>query len=148
MADRLSTEARSRIMRAIRDKHTKPERAVRQYLFSHGYRYRLHLKKLPGKPDLAFPGRKKVIFVHGCFWHQHADIHCPIRVAPSSNQEYWIPKLQRNIARDAENVLSLRRLGWKILVIWECELRKNHERAYTKIKKFLGAPCGLDKFER
>jgi DNA mismatch endonuclease, patch repair protein len=140
MADRLSSEARSRIMRAIRDKHTKPERTVRKYLFAQGYRYRLHPKQLPGKPDVAFPGRKKVIFVHGCFWHQHAYIHCPIRVVPSSNKEYWIPKLERNIARDARNVAALGKIGWKSFVIWECELRKDQEKIYRKIKKFLGKP--------
>jgi len=138
MADRLSSEARSRIMRAIRAKNTKPEQAIRKHLFADGYRYRLHPKKLPGKPDIVFPGRKKVIFVHGCFWHQHSDVRCPIRVVPSSNQEYWEPKLQRNITRDAENEAALRQLGWKVLIIWECELRVNAERAFAKITKFLG----------
>lgn len=138
MADRLSKEARSRIMRAIRNKNTKPEQLVRKRLFAQGYRYRLHPKQLPGRPDLAFPGRKKVIFVHGCFWHQHPEARCPIRVTPSTNTEYWRPKLQRNIARDDEIIASLRNLGWKALVVWECELRKGQERTFRKIKKFLG----------
>jgi DNA mismatch endonuclease, patch repair protein len=138
MADRLSAEARSRIMRAIKAKDTKPEQAVRKQLFAAGYRYRLHPKELPGKPDIVFPGRKKAIFVHGCFWHQHSDVRCPIRVVPSSNQEYWEPKLRRNITRDAENEAALRQCGWKLLIIWECELRVNAERAFAKITKFLG----------
>jgi DNA mismatch endonuclease (patch repair protein) len=144
MADWLSAEARSRIMRSIRGKDTKPEQAVRKYLFARGYRYRLHSKRLPGKPDLAFPGRKKVIFVHGCFWHQHGDEQCPIRVVPSSNKAYWAPKLRRNIARDAENLASLEKLGWKALVVWECELRQDAAAAGRKMKTFLG-PSGSQK---
>ncbi len=137
MTDRLSTEARSRIMRAIRSKDTKPEIIIRKHLFAEGYRYRIHPKQLPGKPDLAFHARKKAIFVNGCFWHQHSDLCCPIRVVPSSNQEYWTPKLARNIERDAENMSSLHELGWDILVVWECELR-NQDAAFDKIKEFLG----------
>ena len=140
MADRLSVEARSRIMRSIRNKDTKPERAARKYLFAEGYRYRLHTKQLPGTPDLAFPVRKKVIFVHGCFWHQHANEQCPIRIVPSSNKGYWAPKLRRNGARDAENLASLKKLGWKTLVVWECELRQDAEAAGRRMKRFLGPP--------
>jgi DNA mismatch endonuclease (patch repair protein) len=147
MADRLSAEARSRIMRAIRHKNTKPEQTVRKYLFAEGYRYRLHRKGLPGKPDLVFPGRKKVIFVHGCFWHQHSAADCPIRVVPSSNQGYWTPKLSRNITRDAENEASLRKLGWDVLVVWECELRNDAEAVRKKMNKFLG-PAARRKSER
>ena len=88
-----------------------------------GYRYRLHRKDLPGKPDLAFPGRRKVIFVHGCFWHQHA---CPRGArSPKSSRDYWIPKLKRNKQRDAENQSRLREMGWKVLVIWECEMKES-----------------------
>jgi len=138
MADRLSAESRSRIMRSIKSKDTKPEMMVRKFLFAEGYRYRLHPKHLPGRPDLAFSGRRKAIFVHGCFWHQHSNEHCPIRVVPSSNKGYWTPKLRRNVARDAENETSLRQLGWKTLIIWECELRLNSKRAFARIMKFLG----------
>jgi len=138
MADRLSAESRSRIMRAIKSKGTKPEMLVRKFLFAEGYRYRLHPKHLPGRPDLAFPVRQKAIFVHGCFWHQHADEHCPIRVVPSSNVGYWTPKLRRNVARDAENLESLHELGWKTLVVWECELRQDFRAAARSMKKFLG----------
>ncbi|MGA8940861.1 MAG: very short patch repair endonuclease [Acidobacteriaceae bacterium] len=139
MADKLSAEARSRIMRAIRNKNTKPELIIRKSLFALGYRYRLHSKHLPGKPDLSFPSRKKVIFVHGCFWHQHAIMSCPIRVVPSSNTQYWGPKLLRNVVRDREHAAALRTLGWKVLVIWECELRQNERKALCKIEKFLGS---------
>jgi DNA mismatch endonuclease (patch repair protein) len=138
MADRLSTESRSRIMRAIRSKNTKPELIVRRYLSARGYRYRLHSKRLPGKPDLAFPGRRKAIFVHGCFWHQHSKPGCPIRIVPSSNRHYWGPKLRRNLVRDAEHLASLRKLGWKVLVVWECSLRHDVERVCHRITRFLG----------
>lgn len=140
MPDRLSVEARSRIMRAIKDKNTKPEQVARKVLFADGYRYRLHSKQLPGKPDLSFPMRKKVIFVHGCFWHQHDNQKCPIRVVPSSNKAYWEPKLRRNIARHAENISALHKLGWKALVIWECELRRSVEATRKRMTKFLGPP--------
>ena len=110
-------------MSGIRSKGMKPEMTVRHQLHSMGYRYRLHRRDLPGKPDLVFPVRRKVIFVHGCFWHQHADLACRIVRQPKSNQEYWLPKLERNVARDAENFVLLRELGWKVLVIWECEVR-------------------------
>jgi DNA mismatch endonuclease, patch repair protein len=139
MADRLSTEARSRIMRAIRNKNTKPELIIRKSLFALGYRYRLHSQHLPGKPDLSFPSRKKVIFVHGCFWHQHAVKTCPIRVVPSSNIQYWGPKLLRNAVRDQEHAAALRKLGWKALVIWECELRQDERKTLLKIERFLGS---------
>lgn len=138
MADRLSPEARSRIMRAIRNKDTKPEQLARKLLFAEGYRYRLHAKHLPGKPDLSFPGRKKVIFIHGCFWHQHATPKCPIRVVPTSNTGYWAPKLTSNTVRDSNNMRELRQLGWKVLVIWECELRIDERKALRKMKNFLG----------
>jgi DNA mismatch endonuclease (patch repair protein) len=140
MADRLSTDARSRIMSAIRSKNTKPELIVRKSLFASGYRYRLHPKELPGKPDLVFSGRKKAIFIHGCFWHQHSDSRCPIRVSPTSNEQYWIPKLSRNISRDAQNESALVGRGWRILIVWECELRANEEAACKQIKSFLGPP--------
>lgn len=106
-------------MRAIRSKGMKPEMVVRRMVHALGYRYRLHRKDLPGKPDLAFIGRRKAIFVHGCFWHQHPG--CREGRAPSSNQQYWIPKLQKNAGRDAKAVEKLTERGWKTLVVWECE---------------------------
>ncbi len=110
-------------MSGIRSKGMKPEMTVRRLLHSMGYRYRLHRRDLPGKPDLVFPGRRKVIFVHGCFWHQHADPSCKIVRRPKSNREYWLPKLEQNVIRDAENRARLEELGWQVLVIWECEVR-------------------------
>ena len=107
-------------MRAIRSKGMKPELAVRRLVHGMGYRYRLHRHDLPGRPDLVFPGRRKVIFVHGCFWHQHADHACKIVHRPKSNRDYWLPKLERNAARDAEHRARLMELGWDVVVLWEC----------------------------
>lgn len=99
-----------------------------------GYRYRLHRADLPGKPDLVFPTRRKVIFVHGCFWHQHG---CTGSHLPKSNESYWVPKLERNRARDAEHLKALRINGWECLVLWECELHKS-ARTRDRIVRFLG----------
>ena len=122
-------------MRAIRSTGMKPEMLVRQLTYSLGYRYRLHRKELPGKPDLVFGPRSKVIFVHGCFWHQH--VRCIDGKMPKSNLGYWQTKLTRNVARDAEHLTSLKALGWKSLVIWECET-KDLSRLTKKIRRFLG----------
>ncbi len=119
--DRVSQQTRSRIMAAIRSKDTEPEMRVRRLVHAMGYRYRLHVKSLPGSPDLAFPGRHKVIFVNGCFWHQH---NCRLgRKRPKSRVDYWHPKLSRNKLRDAENRRSLRKLGWRVMTIWECQTK-------------------------
>jgi DNA mismatch endonuclease (patch repair protein) len=120
--DTVSQKRRSEIMSNIRAKGMKPEMVVRRLAHAMGYRYRLHSKDVPGKPDLVFPGRRKAIFVHGCFWHQHADPFCKIARRPQSNQDYWLPKLKRNVARDAEHQARLAELGWDVLVIWECEV--------------------------
>ena len=120
MADWMTPEQRTRVMQAIRGKDTAPEMAVRRLVHSLGYRYRLHKKGLPGRPDLVFGPRKKVIFVHGCFWHAH---HCRNGRAPSSRQDYWLPKLKRNKERDAENKADLEAQGWRVLTIWECEIK-------------------------
>ena len=116
---------RSELMACIRSKHTEPELIVRRIVYSLGYRYRLHRPDLPGKPDLAFPGRRKVIFVHGCFWHQHQNSRCTISHKPRSNTAYWNPKLERNQTRDREHYRALRAAGWDVLVVWECEMRDN-----------------------
>ena len=118
----MTTGARSTNMRAIRSTGMKPEVAVRKLVYGLGYRYRLHRRDLPGSPDLVFLSRKKVIFVHGCFWHQHGSPLCTIVRQPKSNTSYWLPKLNQNVARDARNIDELRNLGWDILIIWECEL--------------------------
>ena len=125
MTDVVSPRRRSEIMSHIRSRDMKPEMAVRRLLHSMGYRYRLHRNDLPGKPDLVFPGRRKAIFVHGCFWHQHPDSRCKIVRRPKSNLEYWLPKLERTVARDVKNQAQLRKLGWKVLVIWECEIERD-----------------------
>ena len=124
---------RSEIMAAIRSKDTKPELLVRRMVHAMGYRYRLHRPDLPGKPDLALPSKRKVIFVHGCFWHQHG---CSGSHLPKSNEAYWVPKLQRNQARDTEHLRALRAEGWKCLVLWECQLNQP-KRLAQRIAKFL-----------
>ena len=119
MTDHVSLEKRSAIMKRIRSKDTNPEMTVRKLIYSLGYRYRLHEKSLPGKPDIVFLGRKKAIFVHGCFWHCHS---CKKGKPPSSNLEYWLPKLKSNQERDIRNQELIADLGWKILVIWQCQI--------------------------
>lgn len=121
MADTHSKEVRSMNMSHIRSTNSKPEETVRKILFSHGFRYRKNVKTLPGKPDIVLPKYKTVIFVNGCFWHKH---NCPRFVWPSSNTDYWIPKIQRNVERDISNHAELASLGWKVIVVWECELKK------------------------
>lgn len=110
-------------MSRIRSKNMKPEMVVRRLIHSLGYRYRLHRKCLPGKPDLVFGPRRKVIFVHGCFWHQHDDPACKIARLPKSRVDYWQPKLEKNVARDKEHFAALVEAGWDVLVIWECETK-------------------------
>lgn len=122
MADNHTKEERSRNMSHIRSKNTKPEEKVRKYLFSKGFRYRKNVCTLPGCPDIVLPKYRTVVFVNGCFWHKH---DCPRFVWPSSNKEYWIPKIQRNVERDKENTRRLISQGWNVLVVWECELKKN-----------------------
>lgn len=114
----------------------KPEMLVRRLVHGMGYRYRLHRKELPGTPDLVLAGRKKVIFVNGCFWHQHDDPYCKIARVPKSNQDYWIPKLTANKERDTKNIKALEAAGWSVLVIWECET-KDLDAVAVKIRTFL-----------
>ena len=137
--DKISVAKRSANMRAIRSKDMKPEMAVRRLAHSMGYRFRLHRKDLPGKPDMVFPSRRAVIFVHGCFWHQHPDPSCKDARAPKSNIEYWQPKLSRNQARDAEHESALQGQGWRVLVIWECQT-KDEPALRQSLLKFLGEP--------
>jgi len=125
---------RSENMRAIRSKDTQPELAVRSLVHRLGYRFRLHRPDLPGKPDLAFPARRKVIFVHGCFWHSHA---CKTGLIPKSNRDFWLPKLRKNKRRDRKNLEALTQLGWRVLVIWECEV-PHRERLTRTLTRFLG----------
>lgn len=120
--DRITPQQRSANMQRIKSKDMKPELHVRRVVHRLGYRFRLHRCDLPGKPDLVFPARKKVIFVHGCFWHQHPDPDCRIAHMPRSNTSYWLPKLVRTTERDAQNLQALTGLGWTTLVLWECKL--------------------------
>lgn len=121
MADNHSKEVRSINMSHIRSTNSKPEEIVRKYLFAEGFRYRKNVKKLPGCPDIVLPKYKTVIFVNGCFWHMH---DCPRFVWPSSNQDYWRPKILRNVERDNQSCKELESLGWKVITVWECELKK------------------------
>jgi DNA mismatch endonuclease (patch repair protein) len=122
MADVFSRRKRSEIMAAVRSQDTQPEMVVRRLVWRLGYRYRLHVQALPGCPDLVLPSRRKVIFVHGCFWHRHS---CSAGVSmPASRVPYWAQKFDRNRKRDARNRRALRRLGWQVLIIWECQTRK------------------------
>ena len=125
-------------MRRIRSKGMVPELAVRSMVHGMGYRFRLHRKDLPGKPDLVFVSRRKVIFVHGCFWHSH---DCKVAHVPKSNPDYWVPKLQRNRLRDSKNLEALRSDGWQPLVIWECEL-KDSRSVGGRVKRFLDRSNG------
>lgn len=134
MVDSVDEAKRSSIMARVRAKDTKPELAVRRLIYASGYRYRLHSKKLPGKPDMVFAGRHKVIFVHGCFWHRHPGCaNCRI---PKSRVEFWENKLNGNRQRDLRTQAELERLGWKVLVVWECEL-KDPDTIIKRISEFL-----------
>ena len=131
--DTLTSEQRSRNMAAIKGKDTKPEMIVRKYLFSRGLRFRVQVRKLPGNPDIVLPKYKTVIFVNGCFWHGHEG--CKYFRLPKSNVEFWKEKIERNIARDRESTQALFNLGWKVIRVWECELRNkvNREDTLNKI---------------
>ena len=119
--DVFTPQKRSEVMRAVKSSDTKPELALRKALHALGYRYRLHVKGLPGKPDLVFPRYRTVIFVHGCFWHGHT---CKRgRRVPKSNVDYWVEKIARNKARDRKNATALRKLGWRVITLWECKLK-------------------------
>ena len=126
MADVHTPEQRSRNMSAIRSKNTKPEEIVRKYLFAQGFRYRKNDSRLPGKPDLVLPKYKTVIFVNGCFWHAHEG--CRYFVWPKNNEVFWRNKIEGNVTRDNANYEKLQQLGWHILIVWECELKKANKQ--------------------
>jgi DNA mismatch endonuclease (patch repair protein) len=134
VTDKLTPERRSENMRKIRAKNTSPELLVRRLVHGMGFRYRLHVADLPGKPDLVFPRLKKIIEVRGCFWHQHGK--CIDSHIPKSRSDYWIPKLQRNRSRDVANLQNLRALGFRVLVVWECEI-ENEKWLTTQLLRFL-----------
>lgn len=132
----MSRKKRSQIMALVRSKDTRPEMAVRKLVWNLGYRYRLHRRDLPGCPDLVFSGSRKVIFVHGCFWHRHKG--CALARLPKSRLDFWGPKLESNALRDKRNKRALARRGWRVLTVWECEL-KNVDRVIIAARRFLDA---------
>jgi DNA mismatch endonuclease (patch repair protein) len=135
--DKITPERRSANMARIRSTNTKPEMIVRRIVHKLGYRYRLHRRNLPGKPDLVFVSRKKIVLVHGCYWHGHG---CTVGgTGAKSNRSYWGPKIVGNQDRDKRNLAALKRLGWRVLVIWECQTRDTG-RVALRITRFLGRP--------
>lgn len=132
--DVFTREKRSQIMSRVSGRNTKPEIVVRSLLHKLGYRFRLHRKDLPGKPDITLPKHKKIIFVHGCFWHGH--MGCSRSERPSTNNEFWREKLDKNIKRDKETVDALKKLGWDVLIIWTCEVKCKNELK-SKLLSFL-----------
>ena len=140
-ADTLSPAERSERMARIRNRDTGPERALRRLLTGLGYRYRLQYGKVPGRPDVAFPGRLKVIWVHGCFWHRHPG--CKNARLPKSRLDFWLPKLEGNRQRDLANQAEVRRMGWECLIVWECELAEQ-SRLSERLKAFLDDVAPID----
>lgn len=141
MADTRTPAQRRHIMQSVGTANTGPELAVRKLLHNAGYRYRLHPKKLPGRPDIVFPGRRRAIFVHGCFWHGH---ECQKGRAPKSKLDYWGPKLDANRERDARKEAELRALGYEVATIWQCEIG-DAEALETRLRTFLGPPGKTDR---
>ncbi len=133
MTDRISAETRSRLMSRVKNRNTAPELTVRRALHRMGYRFRLHRKNLPGHPDITLPRHKKVIFVHGCFWHGH---DCPRGKRPTTNQAFWDAKIDRNIKRDAKARAGIIEARWDVLVIWDCQVKKQ-ELLNTILSKFM-----------
>lgn len=136
MVDNRSPESRSALMSRIGGKDTAPELAVRRLLHALGYRFRLHRRDLPGTPDIVLPSRRKVIFVNGCFWHAHG---CRFGRPPKSRTEFWLPKFERNRSKDKRNRREVRRLGWEVLTVWQCQIR-SIDRLRTRLTSFLGPP--------
>jgi DNA mismatch endonuclease (patch repair protein) len=136
--DSVSSSRRSEIMSRIRSSDTRPEMQIRRLLHGLGYRYVLHRRDLPGVPDLVFPSRRKIVFIQGCFWHQHKG--CIDGRIPKSRVSYWKPKLQRNVERDRLNISKLRRAGWKVMSVWECDADKP-DIVRKRLTRFLGEPC-------
>lgn len=134
MTDVFSNEKRSWIMCRVKGRDTKPEILVRSLIFHMGFRFRLHRRDLPGTPDIVLPRHRKVIFVHGCFWHGHNS--CPRSKRPTTNEDFWNNKLDGNIERDKRYCMELRQMGWKVLIVWECETR-SAEKLLQKLEGFL-----------
>lgn len=136
MIDTLTPAARSERMARVKGTDTKPEIKVRKLLFSIGYRYRIHDERLPGKPDIVLPSKRKIVFVHGCFWHRHAN--CALARMPKSHRGFWRKKLEGNRLRDARTKAALRRLGWSVATVWECQL-KDMARLEKRLRRFIDA---------
>jgi DNA mismatch endonuclease (patch repair protein) len=134
MTDHLSKKQRSANMRAVRSRNTRPEVRVRQILHRLGCRFRLHQNDRPGKPDISLRRLQKAIYVHGCFWHQHKG--CRRATIPQSNRSFWLKKLRRNAVRDSEQLALIRKRGWRVLIVWECEL-KREQRLQARLERFL-----------
>jgi DNA mismatch endonuclease, patch repair protein len=124
--DRITKEKRSDIMSRVRSENTKPEEIVRRYLFLKGFRYRKNDKRYPGKPDIVLPKYHTIVFVNGCFWHQHPD--CRAAALPQANHQYWEEKLKRNVERDKQEIEQLKEMGWRVIVVWECEILSKKKR--------------------
>lgn len=139
--DTLSPEARSKLMSRIRGKDTAPELVLRRFLHAGGYRYRLHDRRLPGRPDIVFPARRKIIFMHGCFWHRHDG--CRLASIPKSRVDFWTTKFRTNVERDARNEVDLAARGWKVMVVWECEVRHLAELG-PRLVGFLGPSARME----
>jgi len=135
--DHVSKEKRSEIMASVHSKDTSPELKVRSIVHRMGYRFRLHRKELPGSPDLVFAGRRKAIFIHGCFWHRH--VGCKYATTPKTRVRFWQNKFDGNVQRDARTRRQLNRLGWRVLTVWQCDLKKP-ERLVTRLERFLSDP--------
>ncbi|MES2395433.1 MAG: very short patch repair endonuclease [Bacteroidota bacterium] len=141
MADVHTKKVRSYNMSQIKGKDTKPEMMVRKFLFASGFRYRLHDKKLPGKPDIVLPKYKTILFVHGCFWHGHEN--CKYFAAPKTRTEWWLNKINGNQKKDVESVSLLKKQGWNVITVWECELKS--DKRESTLKKLLTLLISKDK---
>ncbi len=134
MSDRFAPQKRSEVMSHVRGRNTGPERVVRRMLRNMGYKFRLHQKHLPGNPDIVFLKRKKAVFIHGCFWHGHRK--CRRSARPTTNVRFWNRKIDGNIARDVRNRTAIRRMGWRILVLWQCRM-KNADKLREQLRNFV-----------
>jgi len=135
--DKISREARSEVMRRVKNKNTRPELIIRRLLHRRGFRFRLHRPDLPGRPDIVFPKHKKILLIHGCFWHRHEQ--CKRATTPVDNADYWRAKFERNVLRDLEVIAALTDLGWHVRVVWECDIkdRKKIDRLIEEIAVWL-----------
>ena len=147
VADTLTKLERSERMGRVRGVDTGPEITVRRLVHKLGFRFRLHGKDLPGRPDLVFPRLRSVIFVHGCFWHRHPNPSCKLARLPKSRVDFWKPKLTANRQRDLRNEAALMTAGWRVLIVWECEL-KDKEQLENKLREFLGEACARSNYLR